>query len=215
MPFYRSVPVRLAVFATVAPLLSAGLGQSQSCQTCVMTLDPLASQAFKAGNGAQTKFNNCGIGVNSSNASVFYATGGAQVSAASIQVVGGSSVSNGATATPTPKTGVLSFLDPLAAVAQPSASTCTTHPDYTSWGTNGHYEVYPGTYCGGLAVSNGVTAHFNPGVYVINGGGIQFGSGSVSGTGVTFFITGSTFTSNQLVSINNGMTANLSAPTTG
>jgi len=35
---------------------------------------------------------------------------------------------------------------------------------------------------------------FNPGVYIINGGGIQFGSGSVSGTGVTFYITGSSFT---------------------
>ena len=93
--------------------------------------------------------------------------------------------------------------------------SCTSHPDYTQWGTNGHYEIYPGTYCGGLSVSNGVTAHFNPGTYVVTGGSIQFGSGAVSGTGVTFYITGSTYTNNQVVSINNGESVNFTAPTSG
>jgi len=112
-------------------------------------------------------------------------------------------------------TGALAAADPFAKVPAPSIGTCLSHPDYTQWGQTGSYEVYPGTYCGGLTVSNGVTAHFNPGVYIINGGGIQFGSGKVSGTGVTFYVTGSSFTNNQLVTTNNGMSVNLSAPTQG
>jgi hypothetical protein len=54
----------------------------QSCQACVVALDPQATQAFAAGNGAAVTLNNCGLNVNSSNSSAFYATGGAHVSAA-------------------------------------------------------------------------------------------------------------------------------------
>jgi hypothetical protein len=196
-------------------VLLSGVARAQSCQACAVVLDPQAGKAFTSGNGAQVSLSNCGIRVNSSSTSAFYATGGARVNASSIQVAGGYSIVNGASATPTPQTGAQPAADPFASITPPTPSSCLSHPDYTSWGQNGNYEIYPGTYCVGLAVSNGVTAHFNPGVYVINGGGIQFGSGNVSGTGVTFYITGSSFTNNQLVSINNGMSVNLSAPASG
>jgi len=187
--------------------------QSQSCQSCVLVTDPSASQAFSAGNGAAVNLNSCGLHVDSNSSTALSVTGGASVKASSIQVVGGYSINNGGSATPTPVTGASVVADPFATIPAPSIGTCLSHPDYTQWGQTGSYEVYPGTYCGGLAVSNGVTAHFNPGVYIIDGGGIQFGSGTVSGTGVTFYITGSSFTNNQLVTINNGMSVNLSAPT--
>jgi len=186
-----------------------------SCQACLVVLDPHASHAFTAGNGAHVNLANCGIRVNSDNGAALYGTGAAVVTSASNQVVGGYSAVNGASFTPTPQTGAPAANDPYASLQAPSIGSCTSHPDYTQWGQNGHYEIYPGTYCGGLAVSNGVTAHFNPGTYVISGGGIQFGSGSVSGTGVTFYITGTSFTNNQLVAINNGMTVSLAAPTSG
>src|SRR5271157_5396925 len=195
--------------------LSSEIGRAQTCQACALVLDPQANQAFTSGNGAQVALSNCGIHVNSKSTSAFYATGGARVNASSIQVVGGSSIVNNASVTPVPQGGTAAGNDPFAAVPAPAVGSCTSHPDYTSWGQNGHYEIYPGTYCGGLTVSNGVTAHFNPGVYVINGGGVHFGSGSVSGTGVTFYITGTSFTNNQVVSIANGESVSLTAPTSG
>ena len=188
---------------------------AQSCQVCMAVLDPTASQAFTAGNGATATLSSCGLAVNSDSSTALTVTGGAHVTASSIQVVGGYSINNGGSTTPTPTTGAPPTADPFANVPSPSIGTCLNHPNYTQWGTNGTYQIYPGTYCGGLAVSNGVTGYFNPGVYVIDGGGIQFGSGTVIGSGVTFYITGTSFTNNQLVSINNGMTVNLSAPTSG
>jgi hypothetical protein len=111
--------------------------------------------------------------------------------------------------------GAPAALDPFAGTAVPTVGSCLSHPDYTSWGQNGQYTLSPGTYCNGLAISNGVTAQLNPGVYVINGGGLQLGSGTLTGTGITFYITGSSFTNNQLVSINNGMNVSLAAPASG
>jgi hypothetical protein len=205
----KAIFLCLLVFAWPAHLAA------QSCQVCMAVLDPTASQAFTAGNGATATLSSCGLAVNSDSSTALSITGGAHVTASSIQVVGGYSINNGGSATPTPTTGAPPTADPFANVPSPPVGACLSHPNYTQWGTNGTYQIYPGTYCGGLAVSNGVTGYFNPGVYVIDGGGIQFGSGAVIGSGVTFYITGSSFTNNQLVSINNGMTVNLSAPTSG
>ena len=207
--------LKWSILAVLLLLHASSAPAQSSCQACLVVLDPHSSHAFTAGNAANVMLNNCGIRVNSDSTSAFYATGGAVVASLATQVVGGYAIVNGASVIPAPKSGTAAANDPFAGVTAPTVGSCTSHPDYTSWGTNGHYEIYPGTYCGGLAVSNGVTAHFNPGTYVISGGGIQFGSGSVSGTGVTFYITGSSFTNNQLVSINNGMTVSLTAPTSG
>ena len=169
----RSLLVCLFVVFT----LGVTPGQAQSCQSCVLVTDPQASQAFSAGNGAAVNLNNCGLYVDSNSSTAMSVTGGAAVNASSIQVVGGYSINNGGSATPTPVTGAPTTADPFATVPAPSIGTCLSHPDYTQWGQTGSYELYPGTYCGGLTISNGVTAHFNPGVYVINGGGIAIRSG--------------------------------------
>jgi len=128
-------------------------GQSQSCQSCVLVTDPSASQAFSAGNGAAVNLNNCGLHVDSSSSTALSVIGGATVKASSIQVVGGYSINNGGSATPTPVTGASVAADPFATIPAPAIGTCLSHPDYTQWGQTGSYEVYPGTYCGGLAVS--------------------------------------------------------------
>ena len=195
-----------AVVLPLALILSSAAAYAQSCQVCALALDPSASQSFTAGNGAQVGLTNCGLAVNSNHAQAFYATGGANVRASSIQVTGGSLINNGASATPVPTTGATAVTDPFASLPAPTAGSCTSHPDYTQWGTNGQYEIYPGTYCNGLVISNGITAHFNPerSIYVINGGGIQFGSATITGSEVMFYLTGSNVTNSQLATIANG-----------
>ena len=101
---YRSAWLLKGLILQVLGGLFLGIQPSwgQSCQTCLMVTDPTASHSFTAGNSAQVSAANCGINVNSANSTAFFATGGSHITAGSIQVVGGSSIINGASASPTP-----------------------------------------------------------------------------------------------------------------
>jgi hypothetical protein len=75
----------------------------------------------------------------------------------------------------------------------------------------------PGVYCGGIEIGGSVaTATFNPGAYVLVGGGLKLSSGVVAdGAGVTFF---NTFPAGQPhrydpIIINTAGTVTFSAPT--
>ncbi len=92
--------------------------------TCLYVLDPSAPSAFVASNGATVNMN-CGLEVNSSNASAASVTGGARVTAGSASVVGGASVNNGGSITPSFTTGVAATSDPFATLPSPSVGSCT------------------------------------------------------------------------------------------
>jgi Flp pilus assembly protein TadG len=210
---------------------------------CIYVLDPTSSQAFSA-TGSSTTTATCGIFVNSSSASAFYESGSPTVTASQILVNGGTSVSSSSSVSPTPTTNAGPQADPLATLAMPTFSNngCT-YTNYTLAGSS-TATLGPGTYCGGVNISHSATATFspgagqiiindglaivgsstatfNPGTYIINGssGGVamQFSNGvTVSGTGVTFFITGqySGHTIGAVTSTGNAV-VNLSAPTSG
>jgi hypothetical protein len=194
---------------TVRARASARLGSSPNC---LYMLDPSGSGAFSATNGVKVDFS-CGIFVNSTSASAFTASGGAKVTASSINVVGGTSISNGAKVNPDPVTGVSAPGDPLAYVQAPAAGGCT----YTNTVVSGGNVTLPqGVYCNGITVNNGARVTFSGGTYVLMGGGLNLGGGaSVSGTGVTFYNSAGSGFSYRPINIDNGTSANLSAPTTG
>ncbi len=179
--------------------------------TCLYVLDPAAASAFVASNGATVNMN-CGLEVNSSNAAAASVTGGASVTATSATVVGGATVNNGGTITPSFTTGVAATTDPFASLPSPAVGACTQtnyNPGYGSWTLN------PGVYCGGITISNGSTAVFNPGTYIIKGGGIQFiGGSTITGSGVMFYLTGTNSTYGS-VNMSNGVSVTLSAETSG
>jgi hypothetical protein len=63
------------------------------------------------------------------------------------------------------------------------ASSCAALPNLVS----GTYQ--PGVYCGGARVNNSSdSVSFAPGLYILAGGDLDFGSGRVTGAGVTFFL---------------------------
>jgi Flp pilus assembly protein TadG len=180
---------------------------------CVYALDPSAPDAFQADNGATVVINGCGIAVDSSNASdAISITGGAHVSASAISVVGAVSINNGGVATPNPVALPAPVADPFISLPAPVPGPCGLPSNYSAGGVN--YTLNPGTYCGGITVSNGDSAIFNPGIYIINGGGVSFGTGSITGSGVMFYLTGTNSTFGS-VQINNGENVTLSAPTSG
>jgi hypothetical protein len=132
-----------------------------------------------------------------------------------VGVVGGSTVVGGGS-TP-PVSGIPAFGDPLAYVAEPSVGGCSAGTKGTS--LKGTVTVTAGTvFCGGLTINAGAIVTFPPGLYVINGGGMSIAGGAtVSGSGVTFYITGDntpggSWKSYGGVTINSAANVNLSAP---
>ena len=179
---------------------------------CVYALDPSAPSAFSAINGSTVALNGCSIAVNSSNSAALLVNGGSRVTATAISVVGGVSITNGGSTTPAPTTGVAPAPDPLASLPSPAVGACNYTNYSPGWGT---WALTPGVYCGGINISNGATATFAAGTYIIKGGTLSLVGGTTdTGSGVMFYLTGTNATYGS-VNISNGANATFSGPTSG
>jgi hypothetical protein len=178
---------------------------------CIIVLDPSAQNAFLANNGATVATTGCQIAVNSTSSQGASISGGASVTGVELDVVGGCSCTG---TYPTLKTGQPAVADPFASLPALTPGSCVAHP--TMYTPVSGTTIQPGTYCGGITVSNGVTGiTFASGTYIIKGGGLTFGGGvTASGSGVMFYLTGTNATYASLT-IANGATVTVSAPTSG
>ncbi len=111
-----------------------------------------------------------------------------------------------------PNYGLPVVTDPLIAIPQPQFSSC----GYTKYQINNATQtINPGVYCGtngnaGLTISHS-TVTMNPGVYIITGG-TNWDSSTVTGAGVTLFLTSGNGASYGQVQINSSCVLNLTAP---
>lgn len=149
---------------------------------------------------------NVGGTLNVPNCNVFSnegISGGGSIRAAAVGSHSGSSI----TATPPVIPGMVRTSDPLANIAAPGipGGACTTI-SYTANKPGGQTPLFPGKYCSisfGTALSQNVT--LNAGTYVITGPGTALsfkGSGTISGTGVTFYITNGSVQTNASQHLN-------------
>jgi len=179
---------------------------------CIYVMDPTAPNAL-SGSGSSSIQSGCGVMVDSSSTTAMTLSGSATITAPTIGVVGGYT---GTGYTPTPKTTVIAASDPLAYVQAPTVGSCAhTNFSLSNPGTSSSYfQVYAGTYCGGITVSNGFT-NFNAGTYVLAGGGLTSQGGPLmTGTGITFYNTTGTG-GYKPINLSGNATANFSAPTSG
>src|SRR5271154_4428892 len=184
---------------------------------CIYVMNPSASGAMTA-NGNVTVNSSCGLLVDSSSSSGLSVNGNTSISATTIGVVGGYSANGNTSFSPTPKTGVIAASDPLAYVQAPTVGSCA-HTTFSLNGNTGSsgspYQLYSGTYCGGISVNGNSVLHFNAGTYVLAGGGMLInGNSTMTGTGVTFYNTTGTG-SYGAITLNGNSQANFSAPTSG
>jgi Flp pilus assembly protein TadG len=183
-----TVPVSVRAVAKYTPSTSA----------CMLALDRHAQNAMQFWGNTNATFVGCQT-VSDSDASNALSVGGnADVHVPCASTVGGDSVTSGLhlTSCGSVKNNAPYVADPFASIAAPPVGSCGT--------TSG-----PGTYCGGLTFQG--TTTLSPGVYVINGGTLQFNANAnVSGSGVTFYLT-----NGATVSMNGSATVNISAPTSG
>ena len=183
---------------------------------CIYVIDPAASGALSV-NGNVTVQSSCGLLVDSSSSSGMTAVGNDTISATSIGIVGNYTSNGSVSFTPTPKIGVIAATDPLAYVQAPTVGSCAhTNLSLNNAGSSGSpYQLYPGTYCGGISLHGSTVLNFNPGTYVLAGGGIDVHGNSVmTGTGVTFYLTTGTGGYGG-ITLNGTSQVNFSAPTSG
>ena len=100
-------------------------------------------------------------------------------------------------------------------------STAAYACDFTNYSQTAYasYTLNPGVYCGGIKFGGVNAITFNPGVYILDGGGMSIGPGggvaSVTGTGVNFYSTGTNSTYAGITITNGVQSVQLSAPTSG
>lgn len=203
-------------FASI-PVSARAVASLGNGPNCIYVLDPSASSAFNA-NGNVTINSQCGLLVDSSSSSGLSVNGNVSITATAIGVVGNYTTNGNCTLSPTPKIGIIAAADPLAYVPAPAVGGC----NHTSFSLNGNigsssspYQLNAGTYCGGISVNGNSWLHFNPGTYVLAGGGMNInGNATMSGTGVTFYNTTGTG-GYQGITLNGNSQSNFSAPTSG
>jgi hypothetical protein len=129
------------------------------------------------------------------------------VTAAGFCSAGG--VSTSKAITPEPRLNCRQIDDPFQSLPAPVTTGCT-YPNLVQVQPNDQRTLAPGIYCGGLTIKGEAT--LQAGVYVIKGPLMTINSqAAVSGSGVTFYLTGS----GAGFSINGGGAVTLTAPTSG
>ncbi len=187
---------------TVGARAVATLGNSQGC---IYTLNPSGADISMTGN-ANISVPNCGIVDDSSSNDAMDLTGNVTLTAQSIGIVGKADDTGNISVTPTPVTGIAPDGNPLASLPTLTVpSGCTTNISLVG---NQTQTLSPGCYSGISATGN-VSLTLNPGLYIINGsfGGFT-GNVSITGTGVTLYLLGSS-------GLTGNVSLNLTAPTSG
>jgi len=178
---------------------------------------------FNLSGAATVDLSSCGIADNGPGSCAIDATGGVQILAQNLSVVGNYCATGGSTVTisGTKSVGAAAIADPYASlsISTVEGSTNMTCPNSTAttYGSGGTtYHISPGVFCGGFTVTNGVTVDMSPGVYYIVGGQFNMSGGTtVNASGVTIVLTGNASAGYATANIQGGANLNLTAPTTG
>lgn len=191
---------------------------------CVLSLDTTASGALAAGGTTNVNLVKCGIADNSNNASALTVTGGASVTADTVQTVGGISTSNGGTLTSVSSAAVsggAAVADPYAGTPIPSySSVACTNPAIPAHGS----KTFDASSSGGIVVfcnkninvNAGETMILQNGVFILDRSSLSVAGGAtLTVTNATVILTSSTGSGWGTVTINGGATLTATAPTSG
>lgn len=210
-----------ALFLSRAPTAAARAvaGGSADGAGCIIALSPTAANAIFLNNNAKLTNPSCDLYSNSNSSSSIRCNNNCEI-AASMFAVGAVSWGNKKPAGTITDKGSWAggpIADPYAdlnqALVTSSMPPCTVNTVVTNGGN-----LSPGRYCQGFNLPNSASNHtvnLAPGIYYIDKS-FAFGNNfTVNGTGVTLVFRPDTSVSTFNFSLGNGMTFNLSAPTSG
>ena len=195
--------MKLFGFGSMNVAARAVAGQSPS-KNCIYTLGPTGTDISITGSGTLT-LSGCNMLVDSNSASAISDVGSAIISAKSVGIVGGASITGSGSISPTPVTGMTAVGDPLSYLPEPTIpGTCSSAVSFVGSGT---YALGLGCYAGLSVVGSG-TLNLSPGLYIFTGPVAFTGSITINGTGVTLYTT-------STMSMTGSGSMNLTAPTSG
>lgn len=175
---------------------------------CIYILDPSGSQAMLVNSGAKVTAPNCEVDIKSTGNPAGMFNSGSSLNFKKV-CVQGSQVTQNSTTVANLQLNCTTQNDPYSGnTPTPDSSTCTY--------SNGNYNdatvsLSPGVYCGWFNFnSSSAKVTLAPGVYVIKSGGWNVNGGTWTGSGVTFY-----FADTSKIQFNSGISATLSAPTSG
>mgnify|MGYP001765879191 CR=1 FL=1 len=190
----------IAISATATVAVKAA-----SDKACILLLNSSASPGLLLNSGANITAPNCQVHVKSTGNPAATFNASTTLSTKKICLAGTNVLDNGGTH-PNLAKGCTTVADPFAGtLPTPSSATCT----YSNYNINSSTTLSPGVYCGWTNFNGSPTVTLNSGVYVIKGGGWNF-SGTLNGTGVTFY-----FPDTSYIQFNGTSKLNLTAPTSG
>lgn len=193
--------------ANVAARAVAGPGQTS---TCVYVLNSSAANALSV-SGSAVLNAQCGVAVNSTSPTALSIGGSSCLTASSIAVSGGYSLTSTCATNVTPKTATAQVSDPFSSLAAPTVGAC----DSTNFNKKVSSFINPGVYCNGITLTGG-TLTMNPGTYILAGGGLTLKAGTtITGSGVTIYNTAANGYTYKPISFAGNTSINLSAPTSG
>ncbi len=175
---------------------------TSAVQGCIM-ITGSGGSALSMDNGASVDEAGCATQVNGG----VTLSGGAKLNTGGLTAGGSVTVSNGASITGTVKANGGTFTDPYASDTKTQNALTAANSasgSALSASANTTYTFSPGSYSS-MNFSNGATVTLNPGLYLVHGA-INISGGSVTGTNVTIVFT-------DQMSVTNGATITLAAPT--
>ncbi len=187
-------------------------------QASIYVLNATAGPALSV-SGSSTVTVPGTIQVASSSSNAIVLSGNSKLTATTIGVFGGTSVSGSSSFGVTPTKDTTAPTDPLANLPIPSATGMTTHTAVNLGGASS-LTIAPGIYPS-INVSGSGKLTLQPGIYVITGGGFSVsGAGVVSGSGVLIYNAGSNYNAGSgnsfgAFAISGSGALNLTAPTSG
>jgi Flp pilus assembly protein TadG len=173
---------------------------------CVLALNKTVSGAISFSGTTDFKAVGCTVHSNSRSPQGISVSGVATVSSGGLCSAGG--ISTNTTLTPEPRINCPQISDPFRNLVSPVTTGCT-YANNVQVQPSEQKTLSPGIYCSGLSIKGGAT--LQPGMYVIKGPLTLNSQAAVTGTGVTFYLTGS----QAGFTINAGAALTLEAPKTG
>ncbi len=156
---------------------------------CVLALDPSAAGAISLFQQANVTGHKCSVFSNSDHNNSIHSKGQNQLRAEAICAAGGvGKGGSGSVFSPEPITDCPTFEDPLIGFPEPTPGACVMIKEKI----DRDRELQPGTYCGGLTISDFARVKLNPGTYIFKDGPlIVTDSAELHGDEVGFFFKGS------------------------
>jgi Putative Flp pilus-assembly TadE/G-like len=204
-----------SLFLGDAPdITTRAVAKAAVSDACIWALHPSAKGALTISGSANIDLD-CGVVVNSSHPDAALDQSGTScLSATSISINGGYS---GDCVSPEPEVSMPNYGDPLSSLVEPSFGSCD-FKSKVNVSSGASATLTPGVYCGGISLNG--TVVFEPGLYVLDGGGLDIQSSAVvtnnenASGGVTFYLTGSG-SKYASVNVSSGSQVTLTPMTTG